>query len=285
MTGFGRGEAESWITEIRTVNHRFGDVLCRLPRNLSPLESRFKEEIKKKINRGRIEVYCSSDDSKSSKTSTLVLDEPMADQLIKLLHHLSERYDINQKVDLSLLASFKEIFKMEEESQDLDQVWESILPSLNGAIESLDQMRQLEGNNLFVGLKDSLQAIEKNKNKIFDQAPQVVISYHERLVKRLDKLLPGDSLDEGRLLQEVALFSDRCDINEEITRLDSHIQQFYSGMDGPGPHGKRLEFLLQEMNREINTIGSKGNEIHISQWVVECKCELEKMREQIQNIE
>jgi uncharacterized protein (TIGR00255 family) len=285
MTGFGRGESDGWTTEIRTVNHRFADIAFRFSRELSSLERRFKEEIKKRVKRGRVEVYCSPENPKSSETSTVVLDEGLADQIYQILKGLNERYGFRQELDLGALVSFREIFKTLNASPDFDRIWTTILPSLETALESLDRMRLLEGENLLQGLKDSLHAMEEVHRKITDAAPQVVESYRERLINRMETLVPGDELDRTRLLQEVALFADRSDITEELTRLKSHIDQFYKAIDGQGSVGRRLEFLLQEMNREVNTIGSKGNDLHISQWVVECKSELEKMREQVQNIE
>lgn len=285
MTGFGRGETNGWITEARSVNHRFGDIKYHLPRGLIALEGRFKEAIKKRIHRGRLDVSCSPDNSHKKQAVTLALDEEACDQVHALLNRLNERYGFRQEVDLPLLASFRDIFRTEEESPDFDRLWESIRPSLEGALESLEQMRQEEGTNLLEGLMASLQGIEDLHGRFSDRAVQVVETYRQRLLDRLQVLVPGEALDEGRLLQEVALFADRSDITEELERLMSHIKQFRKSMQGPGPHGRRLEFLLQEMNREINTIGSKGNDLLFSGWVVDCKCELEKIREQIQNVE
>ncbi len=285
MTGFGRGDGEGWTVEIRTVNHRYGDIAFRMPHILSSLENRFKEVIRKMIKRGRIEVRCSLESSKKAEASTLTLDDELADQIYSLLNRLNERYGFQEKIGIPHMTAFREIFRTEEESPDMERIWEAIYPALESSLESLDQMRQVEGENLYQGLKASLVPIQEVHQKLTDRAPLVIESYRERLLKRLGSLLPEDEVDQGRFMQEVALFSDRSDITEELDRLLSHIKQFYTIIDGPGPHGKRMDFLLQEMNREINTIGSKGNDLHISQWVVDSKCELEKMREQIQNIE
>ena len=285
MTGFGRGESEGWVTELRSVNHRFGEISYRIPRNLASLDSRFREEIKKRVKRGRLDVSCSPENSRKSEAFTFSLDESLSDQVYHLLNRLKERYGLRQDLDLKDLTAFREIFRSQEETQDLERIWEAIHPSLEAALNSLDQMRLLEGGNLAEGIKESLRVIEGTCRKFIERSPQVVEMYRERLSKRISELLPENPLDQGRLLQEVLLFADRSDIREELTRLMSHIQQFDAAMDGEGPHGRRLEFLLQEMNREVNTIGSKGNDLLISQWVVACKYELEQIREQIQNVE
>jgi len=285
MTGFGRGESEGWATELRSVNHRFGEVSFRIPRNLASLESRFREEIKKRIKRGRLDLSCSPENPRKSEAFTFSLDEALSDQVYQLLNRLKDRYGLRQDPDLKDLAAFREIFRSQEESQDIEGIWEAVHPSLDAALDSLDRMRLLEGGNLTEGIKESLRVIGGTCRKFMERSPQVVEMYRERLLKRLNEFLPEDTIDQGRLLQEVLVFADRSDIEEELTRLMSHIQQFHAAMDGDGPHGRRLEFLLQEMNREVNTIGSKGNDLMMSQWVVECKCELEQIREQIQNVE
>lgn len=285
MTGFGRGEGQGWVTEIRTVNHRFGDVAFRMSRSLSSLESRFKEEIKRFVRRGRVEVSCNPENPSKSEAYTISLEEQLSDQVYEILRRLKERYGFQDDVGLADLISFREIFRTQEESPDLDRVWDAILPSLTEALQHLDGMRLAEGGNLHQGLKESLNMMVELQQKIATRAPEVIEFYRERLHKRLKEIMPGDELDQGRLMQEIAIFSERSDITEEITRLSSHVDQFDGAMEGPGPTGRRLEFLLQEMNREVNTIGSKGNDMQISQWVVDCKSELEKMREQIQNVE
>ncbi len=285
MTGFGRGESGRWATEIRSVNHRFCEIQHRLPRSLVSLEGRFRDELKRRIKRGRVEVACYPDNRSESETRGVVLDEEMADQVLRGLAQLKERYHIAQEVDLSHILSQREIFRTIDESPDLDQVWEAIRPTLTDALEAHDRMRVAEGENLLRAICKSLQSLEGLQEQIAARAPEVVGSYRDRLAKRLQGLLPGEEWDEGRLLQEAAVFADRSDITEELSRLLSHIHQFRSFLESPGPHGRQLEFLLQEMNREVNTVGSKANDLSISQWVVASKGELEKMREQIQNVE
>lgn len=285
MTGFGRGESEGWITELRSVNHRFGEISYKIPRNLASLDGRFREKIKKRVKRGRLDISCSPENSRRNEALTFFLDEALADQVYGLLKRLNERYGFRQDPDLKDMTAFREIFRTQEESPDIERIWETVCPSLEAALDSLDQMRVAEGENLVQGIKESLRLIQGFCRKCMERSPQIVEMYRERLLKRFKELLPENGLDQGRLLQEVLLFSDRSDIGEELTRLMSHIHQVHEAIDGEGPHGRRLEFLLQEMNREVNTIGSKGNDLLVSQWVVECKCELEKIREQIQNVE
>lgn len=284
MTGFGRGQADGWVTEIRSVNHRFGDIHLRLPRSLSSLETRFKKEIKNWVKRGRVECQCLPDASRED-TVGLTLDAERADQIHALLSQLTARFNLDEKIRLDQLIAFPDIFRSAEDSPDLEKLWGEIMPSLIQALESHDRARSSEGENLMVGVKASLSEIERLLRKIEERAPEVVELYRERLTKRIETLLPGEKLDEGRLMQEVALFAERSDINEELARLMSHLEHFHGMLDKPGPHGRQMEFLLQEMNREINTIGSKGNDMQISQWVVVCKSEVEKIREQILNLE
>ncbi len=285
MTGFGRGEAGGWCTEIRSVNHRFSDPHFHFSRALSALEPRFREAIKKTAKRGRIDLSCNPTDPARVEACTLAVNEDLSDQVYQAMKHLKERYGLSQEVSLDHLVAYREIFRIVEEGQDMDQIWAELLPSLEEALASLDKMRQTEGNNLKQVIIASLGILEEMQKRFREQAPTVVVAYRERLAKRLASLQPGAEIDETRLLQEVSLFADRCDITEEVDRLLSHIQQFGDMLTAPGPHGRRMEFLLQEMNREINTIGSKGNDLQISQWVVTCKSELEKLREQIQNVE
>ncbi len=285
MTGFGRGESGGWAAEIRSVNHRFCEIQHRLPRSLASLEGRFRDELKKRIKRGRVEVACYPDGRSVNETRSMVLDEQMADQLLRALIQLKERYGIAQEVELSHILSQRDIFRTVEESPDLDQVWQAILPALMEALEAHDQMRLAEGGALLAAIRESLQNLQGLREQIAVRAPDVTENYRDRLAKRLEGLLPGQEWDEGRLLQEAAVFADRSDITEELSRLSSHIDQFRSLPESTGPHGRQLEFLLQEMNREVNTIGSKANDLSISQWVVASKAELEKMREQIQNVE
>lgn len=285
MTGFGRGEEAGWVTEIRSVNHRFGDIHLRLPRSLSSLEPRFKQEIKNWVKRGRVDCQCMPDGSRRVNAARLTLDEERADQIHALLSQLTVRFGLDTKIGLDQLVAFPDIFRSAEECPDLEELWDEMKPSLTEALESHDRLRTSEGENLMAGVKESLSEIEGLRRKFEERAPRVVEVYRERLAKRIQTLLPGEAFDEGRLIQEVALFADRSDVTEEVARLASHLEQFRGMLAKPGPHGRQMEFLLQEMNREINTIGSKGNDTEMSQWVVLCKSEVEKIREQILNLE
>lgn len=285
MTGFGRGESKGWCTEIRSVNHRFSDPHFHFSRSLAALETRFRETIKKTAKRGRMDLSCNPTDPARVEACKLAVNEDLADQVFQTMKGLKERYGLSQEVSLDHLAAYREIFRIVEEGRDPDRLWDELLPSLQEALAALDVMRQAEGRNLQEGIVSSLGILEGMQERFKEHAPGVVASYRERLAKRLESLQPGEAIDETRLLQELSLFADRCDITEEVDRLQSHIRQFGDMLDAPGPHGRRMEFLLQEMNREINTIGSKGNNLQISQWVVTCKSELEKLREQIQNVE
>ena len=285
MTGFGRGEGNGWVTEIRSVNHRFGEIHFRAPRNLAPLESRVKQRVRARVRRGRVEIWCTPQGLEAASGTTWLVDESAAAQVVEALRGLKERLGLAGEVGVSELAWFREIFRSVEPPLDLDETWDKILPSLDQALAGLEAMREAEGQNLMLQMSNSLEYIERLRKKIADKSEGVVEEYRDRLARRMEELLGENVPDPARLLQEAALLAERSDISEELTRLASHVEQFRAGLEGPGPHGKRLDFLVQEMHREVNTIGSKTGDMEISGWVVEAKCEVEKIREQTANVE
>lgn len=288
MTGFGRGEAREegreFLVEIKTVNHRYSDIFVKMPRMLSFLEDKVRDMVSKSLSRGKIDIFISyenrGDDSKS-----VLLDEPLAKAYIKAAQLLRDTYNLKDDISVSLVSRFPDILRIERPEEDEEKVWQLLRGALKNAIDALLIMRENEGQQLKSNLLQILCVIQDVLNEIAARAPEVVKEYKQKLESRIKELLEQQNIDENRLAMEVALFADRCSIDEEIVRLGSHIVQFKAALDNPQPVGRKLDFLIQEMNRETNTIGSKANDLFITRNVVEIKGELEKLREQIQNIE
>ncbi|MGH7251223.1 MAG: YicC/YloC family endoribonuclease [Nitrospiraceae bacterium] len=288
MTGYGRREAVwrggSVAVELRSVNHRFCEVVIRLPRALSSLEDDFKRRIQRRCTRGRIELAVSLHGGKDSGR-TISLDRSLAKQYHRLLGDLKQELRLGGTIDVALLAGFRDIVSVSDQPV-VDRRMTGIVRRLvAGALADLDAMRRREGAALARDAKSRLQVIRQAAAGIATRTPLVVQEYFDRMKARVEKLVGSGQADPGRLHQEIALYADRCDVTEELTRLESHLAQFTAALNGGGPVGRTLDFLLQEMGREVNTIGSKANDAEISTHVVQIKGELEKIREQVQNIE
>lgn len=288
MTGFGRGEYKSekqdFLIEIKTVNHRYSDLFLKLPRQLSFLEDKVRETISKSISRGKIDVYVSYDEHGDDSRSVQI-DEPLAKAYIKSIETLRDNFNLRDDISVSLVARFPDVLKIEKTEVDEDETWQGFKKALDAALDSLVKMREVEGEGLKKDMVERASYIKSIVKIIEDYSPQVVRDYKQKLENRLKELLDQQVVDESRIAMEVAIFADRCSINEELVRLNSHIKQFKQTLDMDQPVGRKLDFLVQEMNREINTIGSKANDIEIAKHVVEIKSEIEKIREQVQNIE
>ena len=284
MTGFGKGEGGGYVVEMRSVNHKFLDLSLKLPRTVMPLEARLKKVIGEKFSRGRIDVYVTSGGSEEAP-KTLKLDPQAAKQYIAVLSELKSSFDIPGEVDLGLLTSFKDIITEEEDPRDVEEAWDALLPALAAGMSGLDRMRLEEGAALSDEISKRAGTIAALLAEVEKKAPLVVKEYAGKLKERVDKLAQGMELDPARLMQEVAVYADRCDITEETVRAKSHLGQLAQMLSEGGPIGRKLDFMLQEINREVNTIGSKASDYEIARTVVEMKGELEKMREQVQNIE
>ncbi|MGA2193468.1 MAG: YicC/YloC family endoribonuclease [Nitrospirota bacterium] len=284
MTGFGKGEGGGFSVEMRSVNHKFLDLSFKLPKGVLPLESRLKKTISGKFARGRIDVYvtrCAGEESLRG----LKLNSDAARQYIGLLSELKTTFDLPGEIDLNLLTSFGDIITAQEVSEDIESAWTQLEAALLLSIEALDRMRVEEGEALAADVRERTIKIAANLDDVERRAPVVIGEYSVRLKERVEKLSASIELDGDRLIQEVALFAERSDITEEIVRARSHLTQFGRMLEEGGPAGRKFDFLIQEINREINTIGSKASDYHIAQKVVEMKSELEKVREQVQNIE
>jgi len=287
MTGFGRAKAESDLfsvnVEIKTVNHRFCEMNIRMPRQLLKIEDRLKKKLSQYIRRGRVEVYVTLE-GEGSVTRKVHVDWKLLDEYSQIIEQVREKYHVEGIVTLQDLLSRSEFLHIEESEIGNDELERLVLEATEEAANLLRQMRLAEGEELKKDLLAILSQLEINVLELQKFAPLVVHSYKERLTKRMEEFVNGQ-LDETRILTEVAVFADKADINEEVTRLKSHVQQFLHTLQSIEPIGRKLDFIVQEMNREANTIGSKANDSNIAKQVVDIKSLLEKLKEQVQNIE
>lgn len=288
MTGYGSAEGSSSLgavsVEVRSVNHRFCDITLRLPRRLSPLEGRIKELIKSRFSRGRIDMSVRLDSTKKNGYR-LEPDLEMAQQYLDALRALKAKLRLKGEIDLEMIAQAKDIIVPAEDEEEVEGHWGEIRESIERSLDALKEMRRQEGEGLGMDLRRRFQSIRSLLEQIKGRGPLVLEDYRRRLGRQIRNMVEGMELDPLRFNQEVAFFADRSDITEETVRLAGHLAQLDQMLDAKEPMGRKLEFLLQEVHREANTISSKANDEAISQAVVEIKGELEKIREQIQNIE
>lgn len=287
MTGCGRGcrrDGDWEVTvEIRSVNHRFLDLSCRLPRNLAFLEDVVRKRLAAGVKRGHLDAYITVNNLASGQREVFV-DEQLAQLYASAAKVLQPYAGGKKKLSVSRLMALEGVVQVRECAMDEEQVSALCALAVADAVEQLVEMRQREGAALREDLLSHLDNAAVLREEILDRAPRVVEEYRTKLQARLDRML-SEPVDPTRLAQEVALMADRCAIDEELSRLDSHIHQMRSYLDAEGEIGKKMDFLIQEMNRETNTIGSKASDARIAQAVVDMKSEIEKLREQIQNVE
>lgn len=288
MTGFGRGvskeEGMEFVAEIKTVNSRYLDAFIKLPRQISYLEDKVRELVSKNVSRGKMDIYVTYENN-GDEGNNVSLDEPLAKAYITAAEQLRDKFGLKDDITVSLITRFPDVLKVEKVQQDEESVWRVLKSAIEDALKSLIEMRENEGQGLKKSLLEKAAYIESVLNEIILRAPNVVNEYKAKLENRIKELLDQHAVDESRIAVEVAIFADRCSIDEEIVRLGSHIRQMREALDMEQPVGRKLDFLVQEMNREINTIGSKANDLTITKYVVDVKSEIEKIREQIQNIE
>lgn len=288
MTGFGAAElvigANHHRLEIKSVNGKFCDVKVKLPLDLSSVEIRIQNHIRGQLARGHVDVLLYRGNAATQSSRGLMINWDLAEQYYKAFQSLRHKFGINQDVGLSMLTNARDVIVLQQEEEDPEALWTRLEAALVEALKSLIEMRESEGKSLAQDMATRLNLIKERLIEIAKLSPAQVDAYKTRLEEKLAGLKLPD-IDHSRLAQEVCLFADRCDITEEITRLRSHIQQFFHFLEEKEPVGRKLDFLIQEMNREANTMGSKCNSASISQAVVEIKSELEKLREQIQNVE
>lgn len=290
MTGFGRGEytdgKRNITVEIKSVNHRYSDISIKMPRRYSFAEDKVKSTIKSKIKRGKVDVSIMVENITENDIN-IKLNEPIAKQYFENLKTLQDSFDLSGDITLRLLATMPDVMKAIPDVEDEEEIEKAILIPVEEAAANLEKMRGVEGEKLAEDLLSRGETIKTILDKIEERAPGVVVDYTAKLKERITELLAGNAtLPEERILTEAAIFADKCAIDEEITRLNSHLIQLKKIVDSPNDaEGKKLDFLVQEMNREANTIGSKANDITITNHMLEIKSEIEKIREQVQNVE
>ena len=289
MTGFGRGEYSSdgkhFTVEIKTVNHRYSDVYIKMPRAISFLEDKIRELALKAVSRGKADIYVSYEDNNGDGTGVM-LDSVLAEKYVNAAKELKEKFNLRDDISVSLISRMPDVIRLEKKEEDAEILWSLLKLALEKALNSLLSMRETEGSELRKNLEEKSLYIEKILDEIKERSPEVVKEYRQKLENRLSELLNNQNVDEQRLATECAIFADRCSIDEELVRFKSHLTQLRDTLWNDGQSmGRKLDFIVQEMNREINTIGSKANDLIITKNVVEVKSEIEKIREQVQNIE
>ncbi len=288
MTGYGRAELVredvKASVEMSSVNNRFCEMQFRLPKFLSSLESKLKETILSTITRGKISYTLNWEESLPI-VSYAKLNEDAADVYKSIMTQLKEKYGLTGEITVEHFLSLPDLIKVEKEEYDLDKAWEVVREVTLMALEEFNSMRKSEGARLASDLKQRVDSLEETISEIEELTPLNTNNYRKKLKARISELLADVVVDMQRIEQEVALMAEKSDVTEECVRFKSHNQQFLTALKEGGPVGKRLTFLLQEMNREANTIGSKASDARISQKVIFLKEEIEKIREQVQNIE
>ncbi len=288
MTGYGRceelNEVQKIVVEIKSVNNRYNDINIRVPRSYVFLEEKIRGEVSNFTTRGKIDVFVTVEQY-VDENKVILADMELAKKYVEKVREMSEALEIPFDMTGSKLARVPEVLTIEKTEDDREQVWENVRKILRGAGEQYNAMREREGERICAVLKERVECISAILEKIVERMPGIVADYRTRLYGKISEVLGDRTIDEARVLTEVAIFSDKVSTDEETDRLSSHIKEFYKMLDSGEPVGRRMDFLIQEMNRETNTIGSKCNDIEVSKMVVEIKAEIEKIREQIQNIE
>ncbi len=287
MTGFGRGKYENegreYLVEIKSINHKYTDINIRLPRIFNGIEYKIRKEIDSRISRGKIDVYIEFRDN-SETESSVNFNKGLAKTYIKELIELGKETGIDYDFNVIDISKMPDVLRKDDE-KDEDLIFNEVNHALDEALNNFIEMREFEGNKLKEDIEKRLEDVSSKIAEIRKNSEGMVEEYIAKLEERIKELLKTDVVDENRLAQEVVIFSDKCSIEEELTRLSSHIAQFSNLLKDSSPIGKKLDFLVQEINRETNTIGSKANNLSITNLVVDLKTEIENIREQIQNIE
>ena len=288
MTGFGASDlataAGRYTVEARSLNHRFLEIIVRLPRELGPLEDRIRALVQGRVLRGRVEVAIMRENY-GKRLRTVRIDLDLAKAFASALNELKQALELPGSPDLAMLSALPDLIRIEEQKEDLEAAWTAIAEGLEVALSRLVAMREREGARLASDLGQRVRRLAERADEIERRAPLVVQEHAARLTRRIEELIGMPPVDEGRLAAEVAIFADRSDIAEETTRFRSHLAQMQQMLIGSGAAGRTLEFLVQELGREANTIGSKANDVEISRAVIAVKGDLESLREQIQNLE
>ena len=288
MTGYGRGEAtlhgRTITVELKSVNNRYLDCNIKMPRMYIFAEDAIKSRIQSGVTRGKVDVFISIDSSGADQSSVAV-NKPVADGYYAALTQLRDTYQLRDDISVSLLSRFPDVFLVEKPEEDLEEVSADICAVLDAALMDFNAMRQREGERLAADIRGRAKTISALTTEVEKRSPQTVAEYRARLEAKMTEILANKQLDESRILTEAAIFADKVAVDEETVRLRSHLSQLDQMLTAGGAVGRKLDFLIQEFNREANTIGSKCSDIEIARYVVDIKAEIEKVREQVQNIE
>ena len=287
MTGFGRARYENndrtYNIEIKSVNHRYNDITVKLPRSISYLEEKVKKEISSKVSRGKIDIFISFENN-SAEGKDIRINKELAGIYIKELKTIARENGIDENILVTEISKFPDVLTIQN-VEDEEVIWKELLICLNEAITNFLQMRENEGNKIKEDLNTRIEKVLKKVCEISTYSTGLVNEYVVKLETRIKEILKTDIVNKDRLAEETVIYADKCSVEEEITRLNSHINQFKELINVDTPIGKKIDFLIQEMNRETNTIGSKSGSLSITNLVIDIKTELEDIREQIQNIE
>lgn len=288
MTGFGRAQKEidGYVitVELKSVNHRYFEFSSRVPRQYGFLDEKLKSYINGKVSRGKIECYVTIE-ALNTDTADVVVNHTLATAYVNALKEIAETYELKDDFGASTISRFPEVLVVRKSDEDEEKLWGYVQEVCSEAIDKFVAMREVEGSKMKDDIYSRGQFILDCVSYIEDRSPQTVKEYNDKLVERVHELLGDVSLDESRILQEVAIYADKVAVAEETVRLRSHIEQLNAFISSDEPVGRKMDFLVQEINRETNTIGSKANDVDIARKVVDIKAEVEKIREQIQNIE
>lgn len=288
MTGFGRCELateERKITvEMKAVNHRYLDVNIKMPKKLNFFESAIRNHLKQYIQRGKVDIFISYEDY-TENNMALRYNEELASEYVGYIRQMAEKFGLQEELTAAKLSRYPEVLTMEEQSLDEQQLWELLQKALTSACEQFVETRITEGENLKKDLLEKLDGMLINVAEIEKRAPQIIEDYRNKLKAKVEELIGDAQIDESRLATEVTIFADKVCTDEEVVRLKSHISSTKDNLNQGGSIGRKLDFIAQEMNREANTILSKANDLSVSNIAIELKTDIEKVREQIQNIE
>ena len=288
MTGYGRGEGvlhdRAITVELRAVNNRYLDCSVKIPRLYVFAEEAIKAQVQKRVGRGKVDVFVSIDSSAADKVE-VTLNRPVADGYYAALTQMRDTYSLRDDISVSLLSRFPDVFLVEKEQGDADVIAQDILQVLELALTDFNAMREREGQKLAEDVRAKAAGIAALVGKVEERSPETVSEYREKLRQRMEEVLENTQIDESRILTEAAIFADKVAVDEETVRLRSHLSQLEDMLEKGGAIGRKLDFLIQEFNREANTIGSKCSDVALSRVVVDLKGEIEKIREQVQNIE
>ena len=288
MTGFGRCETEEHArritVEMKAVNHRYLDLSIKMPKKFNPFEAQIRNVLKEYIERGKVDLYITCEDL-GEENLQIRYNKAVAAEYLQYLRQMSEEFGLEDDIRVSTLSRFPEVFSMEDVQQDEEEIWQDLEKTVRGAAAVFVESREREGEALKADLLDKLESMQTSVAQIEERSPQVIEEYREKLRAKVRELVGDVQLDESRLMMEVTVFADKICVDEEMVRLKSHIAAMSQELKKGGSVGRKLDFIAQEMNRESNTILSKSDDLEVSDRAIELKTTVEKVREQIQNIE